>query len=186
MKGSLHNYRLRYFTMSFVSRCLAVFILCSFAVTLLPITTAAEKSSMPCCVGKAEGHCDSGLSAPQAPPVVTEPMCGLTSGVSPVTVATALVKTQSPHSAHHHRAEQTSRNAESQTSLTAESVSEPCRMDCSACTAAAVRQQKRQKALVQATHSQSPFTTTSRDLSLPLFFSANENWTQINPRGPPC
>lgn len=176
--------RLRRFANTFASRSLAVFILCSFVATLLPIATTADSSTMLCCVGKTEGHCDSGLTMPKAPPAVTEPMCGLNaSAPAPVTLNKAL-DARSPAS---RVAEKTSPDAESETShVSAESISQPCPMDCSACTVAAVRQQKRQKVLVQARNSPSPSTAVQRYDNTPNLFAANEIKTRISPRGPPC
>jgi hypothetical protein len=166
---NLHSNRLRSFTISLVTRLLAVFILSSFAVTLIPIVSSAE-DSMPCCVGKAEGHCDSGLMAPKPPPTVTEPMCGLT----PV------------HSQSSRIAETTSPNAESNSSqFSAESISEDCQMDCGAC-ATVTSRQKRQKDLILARITyQTPSSTIPHFDNTTSFYSSNENWTRINPRGPP-
>ena len=171
----LHSNRLRSITVFFVSRFLVLFVLSSFALTLLPIaTTSADHSSMPCCAGKEEGHCDSGLLTPKPPPPpVTEPMCGLTS--------------------HH---SQTSRKAETTSSHTdvesnasqvsaAESISEPCHMDCGACATVTTRN-KRQKSLINARIALSAPATTAAVFNNSIsFYSSNENWTRINPRGPP-
>src|SRR5215212_431158 len=79
MISKSHMNRLRSFTISLVGRFLALLILTSFALTLVPLATTSAKV-MPCCAGKANGHCDSGLAArkPVVPPP-DEPMCGLKS-----------------------------------------------------------------------------------------------------------
>ena len=175
MIRKLHNNRLRSFTMFFVSRFFVLFILSSFALTLLPIaTTSADHSSMPCCVGKEEGHCDSGLLTPKPPPPVTEPMCGLPSLHSQ---SSRIAETASTHA-----------DAESNTSQVsaAESISEPCHMDCGACATVTTRN-KRQKSLIHAriTLHAPAITAAVFDNSI-SFYSSNENWTRINPRGPPA
>ena len=176
MRLSLHRNRLRSFTIAFVSRFLAVLILSSFAVTQLPIVNGlAEESTMPCCTGKSPEHCDSGLDKPKPRPVITEPMCGLDhSPLPPPSLLTA--ETTSQHA-----------NAELNTSqVTAESLSQPCRMDCGACSTA-VSRNARDKSLVHSRTTQtSPSTTAARYNSRATFFSSNEKWTRIVPRGPPA
>ena len=172
MRFSLHRDRLRTFAISFASRFLAVFILSSFAVTQLPIVNSlAEESSMPCCAGESSSeHCDSGLTKPKPRPVITEPMCGLDPS-SLLPAETTSLNT----------------NAESNTSqVTAESLSQPCRMDCGACVSG-VSRQARDKSLIHSrtTHT-SPTTTAARYNSWAVVFSSNEKWTRIIPRGPPA
>jgi hypothetical protein len=184
MRLRLQRDRLRSLTISFVSRFLAVFIISSFAVTLLPIVSSSAESSMPCCAGKSSEHCDSGLAKPKPAPVVTEPMCG---AEKPVAHASAVTKSHNPPLL---KAETTSRSvvvAESNNSLTsAESISQPCRMDCGACATLAARQLKRQKSAVPARVASAALsaTTTSIDTETPFVLST-EFWTRINPRGPP-
>lgn len=170
---SLRSQRYRFHSLAirFVSRCLALFILSSFAATILPIATAAaDHSSMPCCAGKSPEHCDSGLSAPKPRPVITEPMCGLDH-------ASLLT------------AETTSQNADAQSNSslsTAESVSQPCRMDCGTC-APATSRHKREKGLIHSRTTQtSPTISAARYDSWASVFSSNETWNRTAPRGPPA
>jgi hypothetical protein len=181
MKLFLQRRRLRSFTIAFVSRFLAVFILSSFAATLVPIAnTSAE--SMPCCAGKSSEHCDSGLAAPKPRPVITEPMCGLDWTPPP---------SNDVHKAHSHdssllSAETHDAKAQAHTSLaTAESISQPCRMECAACATITSRHQ-RQKSIVLArtVDLAPPINATQFESRTPAFFS-NQFWVQINPRGPP-
>ena len=171
MRLSLQRDRLRSFTRSFVSRFLAVFILSSFAVTLLPISTSAEKS-MPCCAGKSSEHCDSGLNKPKPRPVITEKMCGLTSiGVTPIAVTSPSNKVTV---------------ANDSPAVDSASVARECKMDCGACATGASRH-KRQKSFVQTRVAyQAPATVSTRFNNPVSFYSSNENWTRINPRGPPA
>jgi hypothetical protein len=88
------------------------------------------------------------------------------------------------HSQHSH-----SRSAETSTSHPAAesaSLSRPCRMDCGTCATASSRQQKRERGVVlsSAEWTQSPATLLQFQ-SQPLFFSSNEDWDRISPRGPP-
>ena len=176
MRSSLHRNRLRSFTITFVSRFLALLILSSFAVTQLPIVNSlAEESTMPCCTGKSSEHCESGLNKPKPRPVITEPMCGLDHSPLPAS---------SPASA-----EITSQHADAGSNasqLTAESLSEPCRMDCGACATAASRN-TRDKSLIHSRTTQAcASTAVARYNSSTTFFSSNEKWTRIVPRGPPA
>lgn len=175
MSLSLHRNRLRSFTMLFVSRFLAVLILSSFAVTQLP-TVNSSAEEMPCCAGKSEEHCDSGLSKPKPRPVITEPMCGLPQSSVP---QSDLLHAETTSQQHVH--------AESNASqVTAESVGQACRMDCGAC-ATAVSRSARDKSLVHSKATQtSPSTTAARYNSRATVYSSNENWTRRNPRGPPA
>jgi len=138
------------------------------------------KSNMPCCAGKAAGHCDSGLVA-KKPPQPKEPMCGLHSEREDdgITIVAEPSQTESHHS-HSRTAETTSRAAESS------SLSQPCRMDCGACMASSNRQQKRDRDFVPSTTSQnSSLTSLSTIEHSSLLFSSNEDWEEASPRGPP-
>ena len=186
MRLRLQRDRLRSLTISFVSRFLAVFIISSFAVTLLPVVSSAE-SSMPCCAGKSSEHCDSGLGKPKPRPVVNEPMCGAEKSVVNKTHKPPLTKNPAKNSIS---AEITSRSvvAESNNSLAAaESISQPCRMDCGACATLAARQLKRQKSAVPArlAYAAPLAVTNSFDTETPFVLSS-AFWPRITPRGPPA
>ena len=171
MRLSLHRNRLRSFAISFASRFLAVLILSSFAVTQLPIVNSVAEDSMPCCAGESSSeHCDSGLTKPKPRPVITEPMCGLDPS-SLLTAETTSLDT----------------NAESNTSqVTAESLSQPCRMDCGACVSGISRQARDKSVILSRTTHTSPTITTALYKNRAVVFSSNEKWTRINPRGPPA
>jgi hypothetical protein len=170
MKLTLQVNRFKSLTIPFVSRLLALVILTSFIVSQISIvSTLAEESSMPCCVGKTEGHCDSGLTKPKPRPVITEPMCGLkwsppvSAPVNKITFAT-----------------------NDPVAVDAAAVEKECQMDCGACATVTARH-KRQKSLVQARVTQeAPATITTTFNHVVSVCSSNENWTQINPRGPPA
>src|SRR5829696_3741324 len=55
-------------------------------------------STMPCCVGKAAGHCDSGIAAKKLPPPPAEPMCGLDNAARDDDGITIVAEAESPHS----------------------------------------------------------------------------------------
>lgn len=184
MRSLLQVNRLRYFTTAFVSRFVALVILSSFAVTQLAIvSTLAEQSAMPCCVGKTEGHCDSGLAAPKTPEPVSEPMCGLPSAATPaldlddVTVVTDTRVTEPVH-AESHSSTSSSPFAESNT------VEKECQMDCGAC-ATATSRHKRDSVVLSRFTNRSLTTTKLRYETASLVHSSNEYWTPISPRGPP-
>ena len=180
MRLSLHRNRLRSFTITFVSRFLAVLIFSSFAVTQLPIVNSlAEQSSMPCCAGKSSEHCDSGLNKPKPRPVITEPMCGL----KPSSLAHSPLPQKSLLTA-----ETTSQDTDAESNaseLTAESVSQPCRMDCGACVTAVSRNARDKSVVHSRTTQTSASTAASRYNISTTFFASNEKWARIVPRGPP-
>jgi hypothetical protein len=66
------------------------------------------------------------------------------------------------------------------------SISQPCHMDCGACATSLSRQQKRERGVVlsSAARTQSPALLLQVETQ-PLFFSSNEDWDRISPRGPP-
>lgn len=170
----LQRRRLRSFTIAFVSRFLAVLIVSSFALTLIPIANSSAES-MPCCIGKSSEHCDSGLTAHNSRPVITEPMCGLDWTPPP---AKTVVET--------HTLNFPLDNAESNTSLaTAESISGPCRMDCASCATTTSRHQRHKSIVLARTVDVAPLTTATRFESRTPFFLTNQFWTELNPRGPP-
>lgn len=171
-----------------VALCLlCFFVATSFITTLLPLANASliDSSTMPCCAGKA-GHCDSGVTPKRVPPPTSEPMCGLKSATMEddgITVVAEPLQTQSPHSHTPSLAESDS----SRPAAESDSLSQPCRMDCGACLASLNRQQKRERALVQANALRdSSTTTTGRFEYLSLPFSSNQYWDETSPRGPPA
>jgi len=139
-------------------------------------------STMPCCVGKAAGHCESGIAAKKVAPPKSEPMCGMhgaemeNDGITIVAEPIA----ESPHS-HSHTAESTSQPAAESASL-----GQPCHMDCASCAASAARQQKRDRSTVQTNRQEN--SSVAAPLLYEeqvLLFSSNENCEQASPRGPP-
>jgi hypothetical protein len=180
MKSYLQRDRLRSIALKLASRFLLLVILSSFAGSFLPLATA-EESTMPCCAGKAEGHCDSGLTAPKVPQPKPEPMCGL-DAASSTTLNLDAVTTDVAEPVHTHKSASTS----SSKSPAAESntVEKQCQMDCGACTTATSRH-KRESTIQTQTVLASPATVTVRFESTTSVHSSNEYWTQISPRGPP-
>ena len=177
MKTYLHRNRLRHLAISLAKRFLLLVIISSLSLSFLPLVTSAEESTMACCVGKTEGHCDSGLTTPKAPQPKPEPMCGLTSpavlNLDEVTVAAEPV--------HTHESSATSSNSPAAESDTVE---QQCQMDCGACTTATSRHKRDSIALERVVYRYQVTTTVRFEESKPLF-SSNEVWTRISPRGPP-
>jgi hypothetical protein len=166
-----------------VSRLVAITIALSFIATLLPVASvwANQSSTMPCCVGKTAGHCESGIAAKKIPPPDPEPMCGLHN--APAADDEITIVAEPSHADSQHLSEFSS----SRPAAEPLSVSQLCQMECSACAATSVRQQKRERTIVQATsHQISPLTLHSKFEILPSSFSSNEDWEQISPRGPPA
>ena len=166
-------------------RFVCLFVALSFVTTLVPIASASinKSSTMPCCAGKAAGHCDSGIAPKPVPRRFSEPMCGLDNSESAddsITIVAEPSKQESHHS-HSQTAETTSHAAESI------SLSHPCPMDCGACAASSQRQQRRERGILQPVTYHTPSQTVdSKYENQPLFFSSNEDWDQISPRGPPA
>ena len=154
----------------------------SFFATLVPISSASN-DTMPCCVGKEAGHCDSGIPALKAPPRPAEPMCGLDNSDFEDDGITIVAKPS--HKQSHHSfsqtAETTSHVAESK------SVSKPCQMECGACAGSSTRQQKRERGIPQPAADHNPsLTILSRFENQPFSFSSSDDWEQTSPRGPPA
>jgi len=165
------------------TRFVAIAIALSFIATLLPIANASlnKSSAMPCCVGKEAGHCDSGIAAKKPQP--KEPMCGLHTDVAEDDGITIVAE---PSHTEHHEVTNTSASSSSQPAAESASLSEPCQMDCGACTTSSARQQKRDRGIAQAeTRYASTATVVSHPENLPEFLSSNDYRAQINPRGPP-
>ena len=158
----------------------AIAIALSFFTTLVPIAGASANANvMPCCVGKTAGHCESGVAA-KKPPQPKEPMCGLHNDSEEDDGTTIVAE---PTHTESHKA---SAPSSSQPAAESASLSEPCRMDCGACTTGSTRQQNRERGLLQpATQQHSSTTSQSKYDSHSLLFSSNEDWEQTSPRGPP-
>jgi hypothetical protein len=168
-----------------VLRFLCLFVALSFLTALVPIVSASidKSSTMPCCAGKAAGHCDSGIAPKPIPRRFAEPMCGLDNSESANDANTIVAEPTKPESHHSHSqtAETTSHAAESL------SLSHPCPMDCGACTASSQRQQRRERGILQPIAYHIPsLNIDSNYENQPISFSSNEDWDQINPRGPPA
>lgn len=162
-----------------VGKLVALAIALSFFAILVPISSASSDKSMPCCTGKAAGHCDSGIPAKKVPPPPSEPMCGLdNSGFQDDGIT---VVAEPSHHSLSQIAETTSHAAEST------SVSKTCQMECGACASASSRQQKRERGLAESKGREtSPSNSISRHENPLLLFTSNENWPRTIPRGPPA
>ena len=161
---------------SIARRFVAIIVALSFLVMLVPISTAlaSNPGSMPCCIGKSAGHCDSGLSARKRRQPKPEPMCGL----KPTRINDDITIVA-----------ESSADAESQDSSTpalgSASLSKPCPMDCGACAGRSARQQKREK----SAHSSSPHNPPSTILwkleARSTTLASNDDFERPSSRGPP-
>jgi len=162
---------------------LCLFVALSFIAPLLPIANASS-DTMPCCASKG-GHCDSGIAAKRVPPPTSEPMCGLKGATMEndgITIVAEPVHTKAQHS--HSR---TAGSSSSSPAAGSASLSRPCHMDCGACATGSSRQQKRERGVVQPSAERTASLLLLLQVeSQPLFFSSNEDWKQISPRGPPA
>ena len=159
---------------------LCLFVALSFFATLLPVASASSET-MPCCVGKASGHCESGIAA-KVPAPKPEPMCGLDNSEFEDDEITIVAETShhQSHESHSQTAETSSHAAESN------ALSAPCQMECGAC-AASSTQQRRERVILRTAASHDPsLIIHSRFENQPFSFSSNEDWEQTSPRGPPA
>ena len=159
---------------------LCLFVALSFLGALIPIAGASSdaSTSMPCCVGKGAGHCDFGIAPKPIPKRTSEPMCGHETSESADDAITIVAEPS-----HTHSEVSSSQPAARQP----HSVSQPCKMDCGACTASATRQQRRERGIVEQISRLTPSLVTHFSFENSQFsFSTNEDWDQISPRGPPA
>ena len=165
-----------------ILRFLCLFVALSFFATLLPISSSASSDTMPCCVGKASGHCESGITPKKIPPPTSEPMCGLDNSEFEDDDITIVAETS-----HHESHESLSQTAET-TSHAAESnaLSQPCQMECGACAASSTQQRRERGILRQAASHVPSLTVHSKFENQPFSFSSFEDWEQTSPRGPPA
>ena len=176
MKSRSHSNWITVLAISIARRFVAIIVALSFLVMLVPISTAlaSNPGSMPCCIGKSAGHCDSGLSARKRRQPKPEPMCGL----KPTRINDDITIVA-----------ESSADAESQDSSTpalgSASLSKPCPMDCGACAGRSARQQKREK----SAHSSSPHNPPSTILwkleARSTTVASNEDFERASSRGPP-
>ncbi len=146
-----------------------------------------KANTMPCCVGKAAGHCDSGIAAKKVAPPKSEPMCGLhgaemeNDGITIVAQPVA----EPSHAESQHSHSRTAETNSSQPAAESTSLSQPCNMNCASCAVVASRQQKRERNAFQTITYQNASLTLSFDEDQPLLFSSSRNWEHVIPRGPP-
>ncbi len=148
-----HQSYKRFFKAALCFVCLTVAL--SFFATLVPIAGASSNNTMPCCVGKDEGHCDSGIPAKKVHPPTSEPMCGLDN--SELADDAITIVAEPSHNESHHSLSQTAETTLHAAEST--SVSKSCQMECGACAASSSRQQKRERGIPQATADHDPFVT---------------------------
>ena len=164
-----------------------LFFLCLFvAAEPFRIVNASlnTANTMPCCVGKTAGHCESGIAAKKVPPPKSEPMCGL-KGAELEDDGITIVAEPVVEAPHSHT--QTAEASSSQPAAESASLSSPCQMDCSTCATAATRQQKRERSvLLSSTYEAASVTTSSKYEDKSLHFSSSDNWPRTIPRGPPA
>ena len=158
---------------------LCFFVALSFFAVLVPIASASSnKSTMACCIGKAAGHCDSGIPAKRIPP--PEPMCGLDNSDLEDDEITIVAEPSHNESLH------ASQSASTHPAAEPLAISQPCPIDCGACTVSSARQQRRERGIVQpATYHNAPVTSRSDFDNLPFSWLSNADLEQASPRGPP-
>lgn len=161
---------------SIARRFVAMIVALSFLVMLVPISIAlaTNHGSMPCCIGKSAGHCDSGLSARKRRQPKPEPMCGL----KPARIDDEITIVAEP-----------SGDAESQDSSTpavgSASLSRPCPMDCGACAGRSARQQKRERSAQSSSPQNPPSTILWKPEARSTNVASNEDFERASSRGPP-
>lgn len=142
-----------------------------------------KANTMPCCVGKAAGHCESGIAAKKVPPP-QEPMCGLE---EPARDDDAITIVAEPITESSHSHSQLAGSSSAQPAVTSASLSSPCHMDCGTCATSTSRQQKRERSVIMSqTYAAASPTTSSKYEDQSLLLSSNDNWPRTIPRGPPA
>lgn len=170
-----------------VRRLTAITVALSFIAFLVPIVSASRDKSntMPCCVGKATGHCDSGLTPKRIPQPKSEPMCGLENSELEEDDGITIVAEPS-HNESPHALSQTDGISSSAPAAEFASLSQPCQMECGTCATTSSRQQRRERGVVQpAAYQTSSLTTRLIYENLSFLFSSNDDSEQASPRGPP-
>lgn len=174
------------------SRLVALTIALSFIATLVPIAIASsnKSSTMPCCVGKDAGHCESGIPAQKVSLPEPEPMCGLTTPEAENDGNTIVAEPS--HIEFHHSQSQTAEsglsNAEtssSQSAAESASLSQQCHTDCCACVSGLARNQRERGTAHANLRQSSPSKKLSYLEASPLLFLSDTDWEQTSPRGPP-
>ena len=174
---------------SIAMRSLAVIVALSFFATLIPIGSAfaANSATKACCIGKAAGHCESGIIARKrrTPPPKREVLCGLKTAHHHE-VVTIVADSSDNEQPHQHSSASTSETTSSRPAAESAAVRKPCHTDCCAGSVSAARQQKRERANIAGiTRQHPPALIALRFETNTPRFAANENFAQTSPRGPP-
>lgn len=162
-----------------ILRFLCLLVALSFFATLLPFASASS-STMPCCVGKEAGHCDSGITPKKTPPRPSEPMCGLDNSEFEDDEITIVAEP-----AHNESHDSLSPTAETTYAAESNALSSPCQMECGACATSSSQQRRERGVLQPAAYHNPSLTFHSRFDSQQFSFSSNQDWEQTSPRGPP-
>lgn len=174
------------------SRLVALTIILSFIATLAPIAiaSASKSSTMPCCVGKDAGHCESEIPAQKVSLPEPEPMCGLANAEAENDANTIVAEPS--HQESHHSPGQTAEsglsNAETSSSENAAqsaALSQQCHIDCCACVSGLTRNQRERGTANTNLRPSSPSKKLSYFEASPLLFLSATDWEQTSPRGPP-
>jgi hypothetical protein len=177
MKNSLTN-RIRAITISIARRLTASALTASIIATIVPVVVSSSSlgnsSTMACCIGKSEGHCNAGLHLRKPVQPEPEPMCGAKTVqlVDAVTIVVDEIVSEAPEA--------------SRAALETPRISRPCPLDCSTGTASATRQQRKEKSVGRSFVS--PLTLPR--ILIEQNFSAvacqsTASLEHISPRGPP-
>lgn len=174
------------------SRLVALTITLSFIAALVPIAIASanKASTMPCCLGKDAGHCESGIPAEKVSPPEPEPLCGLTPAVSEDAARTIVAEPshRESHQSQSQKAESGLSNAEpssSESAAESASLSQQCHTDCCACVSGLARNQRERGTPHTNLRQSSPSKKLSYLEANSLLFLSDTGWEQASPRGPP-
>lgn len=159
-----------------LDRLVAIAIVLSFIATLVPIASASvnKSSAMPCCVGKAAGHCDSGIPAAKVPEPEPEPMCGLEQLIEDEYETVVAEASGSP--------EESTTSDDLHLSLTA-----PCATDCCALVWSGFKRPRRDFAdWIHRGVVEQPLASSPKFQKLPPPVLASTRFNRSIPRGPPA
>jgi hypothetical protein len=169
-----------------------VCLILSFLAPLISLKVSASSATtgaMACCIGKASGHCSSGLPRKHRPPPKPEPMCGPKNQSRGDGITVVVASSNPQEEAEQDSAESGSSQVDSHkpsSHVLYASFARPCHTDCCGNSTVVVRQPRPRTAgiLPNASHSIRLLKAHSHEL-LNTTFNSDEAVKRPPPRGPP-
>jgi hypothetical protein len=165
------------------NRIVAITIVLSFIATLVPIASASvnKSSEMPCCVGQAVGHCDSGIPGAKVPEPEPEPEPTCGHEALPEVNEITMVAEENDEDAQPDSSASISSNQVFTASLNA-----PCAVDCCTLAWSSVNRSNRDlRGLLVLKADAHPITDHSKLRPSTVLRHASQAFNRATPRGPP-